>query len=128
MDEPIITNITAGAGLTTPEPFVRSVRVLLSPLLQPGIADVAMGYTEVPPGHHGSRHNHPSAAEIWMFISGTGRASVGDIEVETGPGTVVYTPPGVHHQFFNSGPDPVKIYYVYSPSGPERDIIDGEFR
>ena len=125
---PIITDITSGASMTTPEPNVRNVRVLLSPILQEGLEDFAIGHTEVPPGQQGSKHIHPEAAEVWMFVSGTGRAIVGDQEVEVGPGTVVYTPPGVYHQFMNTGDEPVKIYFAYAPSGPERSVIEGLFR
>jgi oxalate decarboxylase/phosphoglucose isomerase-like protein (cupin superfamily) len=55
-----------------------------------------------------------------MFFGGTGRAVVGDQEFETGPGSVVYTPPDTYHQFFNTGPEPVKLFWSYSPPGAER--------
>ena len=126
--EPIITDISSGTGMSTPEPNVRHVRVLLSPLLQDGLEGFAVGHAEIPQGQQGSRHSHPETVEVWMFYSGTGRAIVGDQEVDTGPGTVVYTPPGVHHQFLNTGDEPVKLYFAYVPSGPEQDIIEGQFR
>lgn len=116
-----------GVGMTTPTPFVRHVKVLLSPMLQPGLGDFAVGVCEVPPHQMGSLHTHPDAAEIWMFSEGEGRAAVGDKEVTTGPGTVVYTPPGVSHQFFNTGDTTVKLFWMYSPSGPEDDVINARF-
>ncbi len=127
-DHVIVTDITKGSGMRTPEPFVRDVRVLLSPLLQDWLEDFSIGYTEVPPGQQGSKHNHPDAAEIWLFFERTGRAIVGEREVDTGPGTVVYTPPGTDHQFFNTGEMPVKLYFAYVPSGAEKAVIDSEFR
>ena len=91
---PIVVTDADGVGLTTPEPHVRHVKVLLSPFLQDGIGDFAVGSCEVPPHQSGSLHTHPDAAEIWMFSEGEGRATVGDLEIATRPGSVVYTPPG----------------------------------
>ena len=124
----IVTDINSGVGMTTPEPSVRHVRVLLSPLLQDWLEDFSAGYTEVPSQQQGSKHKHPDAAELWLFFAGTGRAIVGDKEIETGPGTVVYTPPDTYHHFFNTGDEPVKLYYVFVPSGPEKTVMDAEFR
>ena len=124
---PIVITEAEGLGLTTPEPYVRHVKALLSPQLQPGMGDFAVGTCEVPPGQMGSLHTHHDEAEIWMFSEGHGRATVGDREIVTGPGTVVYTPPGVSHQFFNTGDTPVKLFWMYSPSGAEKDVIDAHF-
>lgn len=90
---PIVVTEADGVGLTTPEPYVRHVKVLLSPMLQEGLEDFAVGTCEVPPREKGSLHTHPDAAEIWMFSEGHGRAVIGEEEIVTGPGTVVYTPP-----------------------------------
>ena len=70
--QPIVTDIGQGVGLTTPEPAVRTVKVLLSPLLQDGLEDFSVGITEVPPHGEGTRHNHPHAAEVWLFFAGRG--------------------------------------------------------
>ena len=131
MDEvagrPIVVTDADGVGLTTPEPYVRHVKVLLSPFLQDGIGDFAVGSCEVPPHQQGSPHSHPDAAEVWLFYEGVGRAVIGGEEIVTGPGSVVYTPPGVTHQFFNVGDTPAKLFFLYSPSGAERDVIEAEF-
>ena len=95
--QPIVTDIAQGVGLTTPAPAVRTVKVLLSPLLQEGLEDFLVGITEVPPNGEGTRHNHPHATEVWLFFAGRGRAIFGDREYPTGPGTVVYTPSGTFH-------------------------------
>jgi len=126
----LAVHIDEGRGTVTREPFVRDVRVLLSPLLQPELAatGVNVGYTEVAPGQRGSRHAHAHEAEVWLFFAGHGLAIVGDEEREVGPGTVVYTPPGVEHQFVNTGAEPVRLYWFYAPSGAERAVLAAEFR
>ena len=65
---------------------------------------------------------------MWLFFAGRGRAIVGDREYPTGPGTVVYTPPGTFHQFINTGDEPVKLYFLYVPGGEAQAILDAEFR
>lgn len=124
----IVTDIAGGVGFTTSPPHERHVRVLISPLLQAGIEGFSMGYTEIPPGCHGARHGHADTAELWLIFGGTGRAVVGDDEYDTAAGSVVYTPPGVAHQFFNVGPDPVRVFWVYLPDGEERAILEQRFR
>ena len=124
---PLVLTEGDGVGLTTAVPNVRRVDVLLSPLLQEGVGDFAVGTCEVPPDGQGSLHTHPDAVEVWMFREGRGRATVGDEEIVTGPGTVVYTPPGVSHQFFNTGDTAVKLFWLYSPSGAEREVIEATF-
>jgi mannose-6-phosphate isomerase-like protein (cupin superfamily) len=128
--EALHVRIADGQGVVTPEPFRREVRVLLSPLLQPQLVGtgVMVGYTEVQPGQQGSRHKHPSEAELWLFFAGTGRAVVGDQDFLIHPGSVVYTPPDTYHQFFNTGAEAVKLFWSYSPPGAERAILEGAFR
>ena len=81
------------------------------------VTEVVSRATEVPPHGEGIRHDHPHAAEVWLFFAGRGRAIVGDREYPTGPDTVVYTPPGTFHQFVNTGDEPVKLYFLYVPAG-----------
>jgi mannose-6-phosphate isomerase-like protein (cupin superfamily) len=123
-------HVDQAPGTITPPPYERDVRVVLSPLLQPELREtqVVVGYSQVAPGQHGSRHNHPTEAEVWMFFAGTGRAVVGDEQFDVRSGSVVYTPPGVYHQFFNTGAETVKLYWYYSPAGAERDVLEGVFR
>lgn len=123
-------HIDEAHGVITPPPFERDVRVVFSPLVQPELRDtqVMVGYSQVAPGQQGSRHMHPTEAELWMFFAGTGRAVVGDQEFEVRPGSVIYTPPATYHQFINTGPDAAKLFWYYTPAGAERSVLEGEFR
>ena len=67
-----------------------------------------------PPHGEGTRHNHPHAAEVWLFLAGRGRANVDDREHPTGPGTVAV--------------EPVKLYFLYVPGGEAQAILDAKFR
>jgi len=128
MSEPLFLNREDGIGFVTPAPSPRDVRVLLSPLLQEEMEDFAMGITTVPPGVVGTLHAHPQTAEVWMFLSGHGRAVVGTEDRPTAPGDVVYTPPGVEHQFINDSDGPVTLFWLYSPAGDEKFVLNAELR
>ena len=51
-----------------------------------------------------------------IFISGTGKALLGDKECEIGPGTAMYAPPGVLHRTENTGEEPLQIACVFVPA------------
>lgn len=77
-----------------------------------------------PKGGH-SRHNHPGAEEIIHVISGTGEQMVEDsqgnpIIRQIGPGCSVYVPASRFHYTINTGPEPMTVFVVYSPAGPEQ--------
>lgn len=90
------------------------------------------GVVDLPPGQGHSRHNHPGAEEIIFVISGRGTQMVEDPDgtpevVEVGPGCTVYVPESRFHSTLNTGSEPMQLFVVYSPAGPElvlRDLPD----
>lgn len=78
----------------------------------------------VPPGKGHDRHNHPGSEEIIFIIKGTGAQMVEDEDgvphSETvGPGCTVFIPESRFHSTHNTGDEPMEIFVVYSPAGPE---------
>lgn len=76
-----------------------------------------------PKGGH-ARHNHPGAEEIIHVNSGHGEQMVEDAEghpvvAQVGPGCSVYVPASRFHSTLNTGSEPMTLYVVYSPAGPE---------
>jgi oxalate decarboxylase/phosphoglucose isomerase-like protein (cupin superfamily) len=90
-----------------------------------GVVDLGAGQ-----GH--SRHNHPGAEEIIFVISGTGEQMVEDehgkpVVKQVGPGCTIYVPESRYHSTLNTGDEPMQLFVVYSPAGPEvalRDLPD----
>lgn len=88
----------------------------------------------VPPGQGHTRHNHPSAEEIIFILKGHGEQMIEDENgiPETrvvGPGCTVFIPDSRFHATHNSGLDPMEIFVVYSPTGPEKMLQDApDFR
>lgn len=112
--------------ITSPPPYVRHGRLLLSPLLQPEqVRGFASGLVHIPPGERSTLHLHDQADELWIIASGEGTATVGSDEITLGPDTVVLIPKTVPHQIFSRGKEDLKIFFVYVPAGPESTYVEG---
>lgn len=82
------------------------------------------GVVDLPPGQGHSRHNHPGAEEIIFVISGNGQQMVETPEgvpevMDVGPGMTVFVPESRFHSTLNTGSEPMQLFVVYSPAGPE---------
>jgi oxalate decarboxylase/phosphoglucose isomerase-like protein (cupin superfamily) len=82
------------------------------------------GVVDLPPGQGHTRHNHPGAEEIIFVISGRGEQMVEDPEGnpvtrEVGPGCTIFVPESRFHSTRNTGTEPMQLFVVYSPAGPE---------
>ncbi len=97
-----------------------------------GATKFSGGVVDLPPGQGHSRHNHPGAEEIIFVISGHGQQMVEDPEgnpvtQDVGPGCTVFVPESRFHSTLNTGSEPMQLFVVYSPAGPElvlRDLPD----
>ena len=87
------------------------------------------GVVFVPPGKGHDRHNHPGAEEIIFIISGTGEQMVEDDSGtpetrQVGSGCTIFIPESRFHSTLNTGSEPMQIFVVYSPAGPEEALRD----
>lgn len=90
-----------------------------------GATQFSAGVVFVPPGQGHSRHNHPGAEEIIFIISGTGEQMIEDENGtpdtrQVGPGCTIFIPESRFHSTLNTGTEPMQIFVVYSPTGPEK--------
>jgi oxalate decarboxylase/phosphoglucose isomerase-like protein (cupin superfamily) len=94
-----------------------------------GARQLSAGVVFVPPGQGHTRHNHPGAEEIIFILKGRGEQMVEDetgnpVTHEVGPGCSVFVPESRFHSTLNTGTEPMEIFVVYSPTGPERALRD----
>ncbi len=87
-----------------------------------GVVDLGLGQ-----GH--ARHNHPGAEEIIFVIAGEGEQMVEDaagrpVVAKVGAGCTVYVPESRFHSTTNTGAEPMQLFVVYSPAGPEQALRD----
>ena len=97
--------------------------VVLGPKVN-GAQKFSAAVVTLPPGKGHTRHNHPDAEEILYILEGTGAQMVED---EAGTphteqvrsGTCVFIPDSRFHSTLNTGAVEMRIFVVYSPTGPE---------
>jgi mannose-6-phosphate isomerase-like protein (cupin superfamily) len=114
------------AGWVNPPPHERTLKVLLSPDIQPISPGLGMGMVILPPGRSSSSHSHETEQEVWYVVSGRGRVRVGDEEAEIHADTVIVAPPGTNHQLINEGEDSLKAIWLFVPAGPEVTYLPPE--
>lgn len=73
----------------------------------------------IPPGgrHVAELHVHPDAEELVVITRGRGTATVGAATHEVAVSDVVYVPPGVEHEFRNTGDDLLGVLFINVPTG-----------
>jgi mannose-6-phosphate isomerase-like protein (cupin superfamily) len=60
-----------------------------------------------PPGEGPDLHVHPYE-EIFIMYEGVATFTVGDTQIEAGPGEIVVVPPNTPHKFKNTGEVPLR--------------------
>ena len=79
-------------------------------------AGVCLIFVEAPPGKIVGLHTHPYE-ELLIVQAGRGTFTLGEEEIEAGPGEVLIVPAGVVHGFANHGDVPlVQLDIHVSPS------------
>ncbi len=77
--------------------------------------ELTVGLAEVPPGSISpARGHHHDAAEVYFIVSGIGEVVVDGVATAVGPGTAIWIPADVEHFARTSGPDPLRLLYVFA--------------
>lgn len=92
-----------------------------------GATGFSGGVVSLQPGQGHARHNHPDAEEIIFVVSGNGEQMVEDERGEpivrpVRPGCTVYVPQARFHATRNTGTEPMRLFVVYTPAGPENAL------
>ena len=121
----IIAKSSEAKGFLTPSPHRRELKVLISPSVQADVEGLAVGMTILPPGETSSFHAHERECETWIIVSGRGEVRVGDERQPVEPETVIFLKPHILHQISNTGEVPLRMFWIYTPPGEEKSILDG---
>lgn len=71
------------------------------------------------PGGGAPEHCHENEQEAMFFYEGTGVATIGGVEHEIRPESIMLAPAKVMHSIRNTGDGPLKFVFIYSPPLPE---------
>ena len=111
-------------GYLTPEPEQRVLKVLISPNQQEEVQGLSVGMTILEPGKSSSWHSHDVACETWIIVAGHGDVQIGEERRPVGPETVVFIPPKVNHQIDNTGKETLRMFWIYTPPGAEKAVLE----
>lgn len=76
-----------------------------------GAENFAMRMIELEPGGHSPCHSHPGEHEIFVW-RGRGELKTGGKNYTLEPGTAVFVPEGIEHQFRNLGDETLEFICV----------------
>ena len=91
----------------------RKVFRFVSP--ETGSAEFMAGITIFEPGEASSYHIHAESEEINVVLAGSGLMSSEGEEAVFDTGAAMWVPRGVPHQHTNTGSEPLKLLWIYSP-------------
>jgi len=80
-----------------------------------GSQNIAMGVNETNVGSCVPEHKHEKEEEVMYFFQGKGKFVTSDEEIPIEPGVCIYNPPGEYHSIVNTGDEPLKFVWIYSP-------------
>ncbi len=63
---------------------------------------------------------HERETEMVLVLAGTGAMTIDGDTYPIAPMTAIQIPPGTEHAVVASGPEPLRVLQVYTPSGPEQ--------
>jgi quercetin dioxygenase-like cupin family protein len=106
----------AEANPATAKELYRSPGAL--PGLKPGTYDMTLQRAAFAPGMAATNPHHRTGGALYYIVSGTAQNTIGGQTTPRGPGSFVYEPYGMVHQWANPSNEPVtRIVFNINPEG-----------
>ena len=77
----------------------------------------------IPAGEEIGAETHDHNDQMLFFVEGRADAVLEDRTTPVGPGHVVFVPAGTHHNFVNTGDEPLRIVTTYAPAEHEDGTV-----
>lgn len=87
-----------------------------------GAKNISAGSADIPVNSELPYHSHDNEEEIMFIYRGNGVLLIEGETFHLEPETMVFVPPGLKHQFKNTGVEPLSFAFFYSPAGPEQSL------
>jgi mannose-6-phosphate isomerase-like protein (cupin superfamily) len=100
-------------GVTIPEPFRRTIKILLAPDKE-DVPEIMLSHVTIYPGSHTDYHDH-DRPELIYVAAGHGVSKCDGEEVEVGPDTALWVPAGEKHEMRNTGSENMILVTVFVP-------------
>ncbi len=99
-----------------PPAFATEERCTITEILNdPACPQVSLALAEVAPGVTTRLHAVEGTLEVYVILSGRGRAEVAGVAAEVGPGDRVAIPPGAPQRIACLGPAPLAFHCLCVP-------------
>src|SRR3954464_8294224 len=116
----LVPAVDLGRPAETAPATVRELYRTAAPLpdLKPGGYDLNLTRVTFPAQMPANAPHHRSGAALYYIISGTGANTIDGKTVERGPGSLIYEPYGLVHQWGNPGNEPlIFLAFNINPEG-----------
>jgi quercetin dioxygenase-like cupin family protein len=117
LDQPVAaTPATVGELYRTAAPL---------PELKPGSYELNLTRVTFPPGMPSNPPHHRSGAALYYIVSGIGANTVDGKTADRGPGSLIYEPFGLVHQWGNPGSEPLTfLAFNINPEGVPAVVLE----
>jgi len=90
---------------------------------QDGAKNLSVGIGAYSKGQASEFHVHAGEEEVMIYLKGCGEMELEDgTRTALAKGDVTFVPEGESHRLHNAGDEDFVFMFIYSPSGPERNI------
>jgi quercetin dioxygenase-like cupin family protein len=86
---------------------------------------LAFGEALVPPGSGPVPHVHPRSDEAFLIVEGELEFLISDDLSVAVAGDFVFVPRGTRHRFRNISDRMARMFFIFTPGGPERLFLEG---
>lgn len=102
----------------------RRIKLFASPNGPAIRKEYGCGMALIDPGQEHEQHAHPDSEEFILVVQGTGEGRIAGQDITVKPGDLIAIDKGEPHQFRNTGSEQLRLYWIYSPPGPEKKFLD----
>jgi mannose-6-phosphate isomerase-like protein (cupin superfamily) len=80
----------------------------------------------IQPGEEIGAETHEGHDQVLFFVDGEGEAVLDDVHSTVGAGDLSFVHAGVHHNFINTGSEPLRIVTAYAPPEHEPGTVHAD--
>jgi quercetin dioxygenase-like cupin family protein len=123
----VAPNVDLDRSVETPPAVVRELYRTTAPIpgLKPGGYDLNLTRVTFPAQMPSNPPHHRSGAALYYVVSGTGTNTVDGKTASRGPGSLIYEPYGLVHQWGNPGDEPLTfLTFNINPEGVPAVLLD----
>ncbi len=97
------------------------IREFINPAMTKDCRNLSLAEATLKPGTSTQKHIHPKSEEVYYFLSGSGRMTIGEREFTVNTGDAVFIAAGAAHQCFNESVGDMRILCHCAPAYSHED-------